>query len=129
MKPAICYFDDEKILLDLFTEMFKDAYEIRTAETVAEARRLLSQCPDIIMSDWKMPEISGAAFLSEAAERCPGSFRIMLTGYASAGDMLTEIGSGVVQLFIPKPWTELEMREALERAILTRARPGRKTLG
>jgi DNA-binding NtrC family response regulator len=123
VKPSIFYFDDEKVLLDIFMEMFSDEYEVWTSTTLSEARRIISECvPDIIISDWSMPEISGIEFLREAAELCPHSFRIMLTGFAQVGDMIKEIGTGVIQLFISKPWDEEQMRRALERATLLRSR-------
>src|SRR3982751_5650145 len=115
MKPSVFYFDDEVMLLDIFQQMFGDDYEVRTVFTLSEARRMLSACPNIIISDWSMPEISGVDFLREVAKTCPDAFRIMLTGYGNVGDMIDEIRSGVVQLFIPKPWDELKMRQALER--------------
>jgi DNA-binding NtrC family response regulator len=121
VKPSIFYFDDETVLLDIFREMFSDEYEVWTAANLSEARRIISECaPDIIISDWSMPEISGIEFLREAAELCPRSFRIMLTGFAQVGDMIKEIGAGVIQLFISKPWDEEQMRQALLRATLPR---------
>jgi two-component system, sensor histidine kinase and response regulator len=123
VKPSIFYFDDEAVLTDIFREMFSDEYEVWTATTVAKARRLLSECaPDIIISDWSMPEISGIDFLREAAELYPGSFRIMLTGFANAGDLIKEISTGLIQFFISKPWSEEQMRKALERATLSQSR-------
>jgi len=117
VKPSILYLDDEAVLLDIFKEMFSDEYEVQTATTVSEARRIIAHCaPDIIISDWSMPDISGIEFLREAAELCPNSFRILLTGFAQVGDMIKEISTGVVQSFIPKPWAEEQMRAALERA-------------
>ena len=123
MKPTILYFDDEIVLLDIFYEMFRHEYEVFTAATLSEAHKIASEhAPDIIISDWSMPEISGIEFLREAAELYPQSFRIMLTGFAQVGDMIKEIGAGVIQLFISKPWSEEQLRRALERATLTRAR-------
>lgn len=117
MKPSIFYLDDEVVLLEIFKEMFSDEYEVHTASTVSEARRMIAKCaPDIIISDWSMPDISGIEFLRETAETYPDSFRIMLTGFAQVGDMIKEISSGVVQTFIPKPWSEDQMRAVLERA-------------
>lgn len=118
MKPSILYFDDEVVLLDLFREMFGDEYDVRTALTLSEAKIMLSLCPDIIISDWSMPEISGIEFLKEAAERCPWSSRIMLTGFGQLGDMIAEVGSGLIQLFLAKPWNELQMRRVLERSLV-----------
>lgn len=58
------------------------------------------------ISDWGIPGISGTDFLHEAATVCLGSFRATLTGLAQVGDVFPEISSGVIRLFIPKPWTE-----------------------
>jgi DNA-binding NtrC family response regulator len=123
VKPSIFYLDDEIVLTDIFREMFSDEYDVLTAATLSEARRILSEsAPDIIISDWSMPEISGIEFLREAAELYPDSFRIMLTGFANAGDLIKEISAGLIQFFISKPWSEEQMRKALERATLSRSR-------
>lgn len=119
MKTTILYLDDEVVLLDIFKEMFSDEYDVRTASTLSQARSVLSKCPDILIVDWSMPEISGTDFLREAARVCPGSFRILLTGYGQVGDVFSEISSGVIQLFTTKP---CDMREVLERATLARSR-------
>lgn len=119
MKRSILYLDDEAQSLALFQEMFATEYDVRTATTPFEARRMLSERPpDIIISDQKMPEISGTQFLAEAAKEYPLSYRVLLTGSMLTGEALPEIMSGIVQLFIPKPWTEQSMREMLERASL-----------
>jgi DNA-binding NtrC family response regulator len=117
MKRSILYLDDEAQSLDLFQQMFAAEYDVRTATNLSEARRMLSEQPaDIIISDQEMPDISGTEFLAEMAKEYPQSYRVMLTGSMLAGEALPEIMSGIVQLFIPKPWTEQSMREMLERA-------------
>lgn len=113
---SILYFDDESTLLNLFQQMFGQEYEIRTASVLAEARRLLAERPaDIVISDQEMPEISGKEFLSEVAQLYPASFRIMLTGTMVAGEALPEIMSGIIQLFVTKPWSKASMQQVLER--------------
>jgi DNA-binding NtrC family response regulator len=119
VKTSVLYLDDEKVLLDIFAEMFRDEYEVRTALTLLEARQALSEHPDIIISDWSMPGTSGIEFLREAMKLSPNSFRILLTGYGQVGDVFAELSAGVVQLFITKPWNDNEMRGALERAAIT----------
>lgn len=117
VKQSIFYFDDEVQALDLFRELFKTEYEVRTAHALPEARRLLSEHPaDIIISDQEMPEISGTEFLAEATRDYPLSCRIMVTGSMLAGEAIPEILAGIVHFFVPKPWTEQEMRQTLERA-------------
>ena len=123
MKRVIFYFDDDPSQLQLFSEMFDGkGYDVHTAATLDEARDQLAACsPDIIISDQKMPEIAGADFLREAAQMCPNSFRIMLTGTATVGEMVLEVSTGVIHLFLSKPWTESEMLAAFERAMLDKA--------
>jgi DNA-binding NtrC family response regulator len=117
LKRSIFYIDDEVVCLELFHAVFGHEYDVRTATSVAEARRLLSErSADVIISDQDMPEISGTEFLAEAAKEYPQSYRVMLTGSMLAGEVMPEILSGIVQFFIPKPWTEQDMLRMLERA-------------
>lgn len=120
MKRTILYLDDDAGCLKLLRDTFSDDYEVRTALTYAEACRLLSMSQaDIIISDQIMPDIKGAEFLREMAEQYPKSFRVLLTGGETVGNSLREISSGVINYFITKPWTELEMQRMLELAALT----------
>ena len=117
MRRTIFYFDDDARLLELFEEMFRDEYDVLTAETLEEARRVLSECRvEIIISDQSMPEIEGTEFLREAAATCPESFRILLTGKITVGEVIGDMSVGIIHLFEVKPWREERMREILERA-------------
>lgn len=117
MPPIIFYFDDDPTQLEVFQKTFGDRYDVFVATSLAEARRVLAQCaPDIIISDQKMPEIEGTEFLREAASACPESFRVLLTGAITVGEVLPHVSSGLVHFFAPKPWSQEEMRVALERA-------------
>ncbi len=124
MKHSIFYLDDEEVLLDLFREMFDDEFDVRTSTTLTEARRMLKECSaDIIISDQVMPEIEGTMFLREAAQICPNSYRILLTGRVSVMDVVSEITTGIVQMLAPKPWDEESLRRALERVVAEIERP------
>lgn len=130
MPHTIFYFDDAAVQLEVFAGMFGERYDVHTATTVAGARRALAACaPDIII-DQQMPGIDGTEFLREAAAVCPESFRVLLTGAITVGEVLPQVSSGIVHLFPPKPWSEPDMREALERAVASldvgRGRRGRK---
>lgn len=117
MRRTVFYFDDDARLLEVFREMFGEQYDVQTAATLSEARRVLAECSaEIIISDQSMPEIKGTEFLREAAAVCPKSFRILLTGQVSVGDVLNEVSTGVIHLFEAKPWREERIREILERA-------------
>ena len=117
MKRRILYLDDEAASLRLFAGLLGESYEVRTAQTLAEARVLLAARPaEIVISDQLMPEIEGTEFLREVAAKYPASCRVMLTGTVTLGHVLPEIGNGLIQFFLTKPWTEQAMLEVLERA-------------
>jgi DNA-binding NtrC family response regulator len=121
---SILYLDDEALCLDIFRQMFGREHDVRTALTVGEARRALADCSfDIVLSDYRMPETNGADFLQEVASAQPDCFRVMLTGAAGVGGFIGELGAGVIQLFLKKPWSEEGMRMALELTGAARARP------
>ena len=116
-RRSIFYLDDEAACLDIFQDIFGEDYDVRTATTPAEARRMLAeQSAEIVISDQRMPEISGTDFLREVAELYPSSYRIILTGSVMASDIMDEINARIVNLFVAKPWSEDQMRQNLERA-------------
>ena len=118
-KLSILYFDDEPTCLAVFREMFGDDHDVRTAKTLKEARCALDECAfDVVISDQVMPEITGAAFLSEIARTHPRSYRVMMTGNACVGEVLTELTGGVVKFFVPKPRSDATMQQVFERARL-----------
>jgi DNA-binding NtrC family response regulator len=119
-KLSILYLDDEPACLDVFNETFAAEHEVRTAATLAEARRALAENSfDVVISDQLMPEITGAAFLREIARTHPRSLRVMVTGSTTVGGMLGEIGDGVVRHFVPKPWSAATMRQVFARASMS----------
>jgi response regulator RpfG family c-di-GMP phosphodiesterase len=126
VKLTILYLDDEPIILENFWEMFDGQHEVLTTTSLAEARRIVRErAPDIVISDQRMPEIEGAEFLREVASQHPDSLRILVTGHAQMSDVLIEISTGIINFFIPKPWTEDYMSLVLERARMLLTSPAR----
>jgi DNA-binding NtrC family response regulator len=118
-KRSILYLDDEAICLDVFHKMFSEEYDVRIALTSGEARRALLERPsDIIISDQTMPGLNGKDFLCEVATAYPLSVRMLLTGSICVSEALQEIGTGIVNIFISKPWTKAGMSKVLLRASL-----------
>lgn len=116
-RRSIFYLDDDPAQLEIFREMFGYEYDVRASADLGDALRVLAECsPEIIISDQSMPRVKGTDFLRAAAQVCPASARVLLTGRASLADVLADVASGAVHLFISKPWREAEMRAALERA-------------
>src|ERR1700748_558801 len=99
-----------------FRETFDREYDVRTAPTPEEARRMLAARPaDVVISDESMPDISGKAFLAEVAAAYLSVYRVLLTGSITVGGALHEISAGVVQAFVTKPWNRDDIRRVMER--------------
>jgi DNA-binding NtrC family response regulator len=121
LKQTILYLDDDVACLTLFQQTFDEDYDVRTALTHVEASRLLcAHQADIVISDQIMPDIKGTDFLREVAELYPASYRVLLTGEATVGNLLHEISTGIINLFITKPWTLQDMGQMLEIATMNR---------
>jgi len=116
--PAVLVVDDEaRILSALRRSLRREGYEILTAETVEEALRVLDErSVALILSDQKMPGMSGVQFLAEAARRCPEAARMLITGWTEEipREQLEALG---VCALITKPWDDEKLKATLRRAL------------
>ena len=119
--PRLLIVDDEvRILAALQRTLRREGYEVVTADSAAEALRLLDDGPvDLIVSDNKMPAMSGIEFCSRAAVLRPDVPKVLITGWTEAVPREQLEGLGVKAL-IPKPWDDAELKRTL-REVLGRA--------
>jgi len=109
--------DEENILRALTRALRGDGYRILTATSANRALEILGQQDiQVIISDQRMPEVSGAELLSKVKATYPNTIRIMLSGYSGAGTMTDAINRGVIYKFLTKPWDvddiRLQVRDA-----------------
>ena len=116
--PALLIVDDEpRILSALRRALRREGYEIVTAETAAEALRILDERPvDAILSDHKMPGMSGVQFLEAASRRCPDAARMIITGWTEEIPRARLEEAGVCAL-VTKPWDDARLKATLRRAL------------
>ena len=116
-QPTLLVVDDEeRILSALRRTLRREGYEVVTSESVHEALAILDARPvDLILSDQKMPGMSGLQFLEEAAKRCPGAARMLITGWTEEipPEKLEELG---IRGLITKPWDDARLKEVLRQA-------------
>ncbi|MCP3984475.1 MAG: response regulator, partial [bacterium] len=91
-RARILIVDDEEAILETMTFTFEDDYDVLTSSSAVKALELLEQEDGIaaVISDQRMPEMTGVEFLARVFERYPTIVRIILTGFA---DMDAIIGS------------------------------------
>ena len=118
-KPALLVVDDEERILSALRRVLrKEGYEIVTVETPEAALRLLGERPfDAVLSDHKMPGMSGMQLLARARELQPKVVLLLITGWTEEipRDLLTQVG---VRALITKPWDDARLKATLRRCLL-----------
>ena len=120
-KPKILVVDDEPDNLDLLYRTFYREYQVLRATSGPAALEILANQKDIavIISDQRMPQMSGTEFLSLTATQYPDIIRIILTGYTDVEDLVEAINSGKVFKYVTKPWEAEELRGVVQQALDT----------
>lgn len=110
--------DDEPNILTSLKRLFRrDGYTIVTAESGAEGlAALAAQKVDVIISDQRMPGMTGVEFLREAKALYPDTVRIVLSGYTELQSVTDAINEGAVYRFLTKPWEDAQLREHISKA-------------
>ena len=124
-KYNLLLVDDEVANLQKLQRTFIDLYSVHLAQSGQEALQLLRENPiDAIITDQKMPNMTGIEFLEASSKEYPDLVRIVLTGYTEVDDLIAAINTGKVHKYITKPWEpddlRLALREALEKMELKR---------
>ncbi|MEC4891624.1 MAG: response regulator [Oscillatoria sp. PMC 1051.18] len=120
-KPKILIVDDEPDNLDLLYRTFHREYKVLRAESGPAALEILA-CEEevaVIISDQRMPEMTGTEFLSLTAVQYPDIIRIILTGYTDVEDLVEAINTGKVFKFVTKPWQAEELKNVVRQALDT----------
>jgi response regulator RpfG family c-di-GMP phosphodiesterase len=117
-KIKILYVDDEENNLFSFKATFRLRYDVLTAISAAEAISLMNQHPDlaIIITDQRMPEMTGVEFLESIIDKYPEPMRILLTGYSDMGAVIDAINKGKIFHYLSKPWNEEELVNTINNA-------------
>lgn len=108
--------DDEPLILTAINRLLKPHCQILTAESGAAGLDLLrNNHVDVIVSDQRMPEMSGVEFLAQAKKIAPTSVRVLLTGYSDLPAIQQAINEGEIFRFIQKPWKNEEFVSLVEK--------------
>lgn len=110
--------DDEASILSSLKRLFRrDGYRILTATSGTEGLALLAeQAVDVILSDQRMPDMTGIEFMREARRLHPHTVRITLSGYTDLESIIEAVNEGAVYKFLTKPWDDDLLRNHVAQA-------------
>src|ERR687883_1692077 len=118
MTYKIMVVDDEPANLRLLERLFRREYQVITASSGQEALELLSQHDvALLITDQRMPGMTGIELLKRTASFRPHMVRIILTGYTDFGALVEAINCGQVYKYVTKPWSNEDLRQTVVRAV------------
>lgn len=124
----VLYVDDEpinlRLMCDVFTLVLKRPDQVVTAESGEKALELLGgDAFDVIISDQRMPVMSGTTLLARAREQSPRCARLILTGYPTDVEVQAALHSGVAEAVLAKPWKPKELEGMIQTLLSRSSRP------
>jgi diguanylate cyclase (GGDEF)-like protein len=109
--------DEQNILAALKRLLRRDGYQIITATSAAEAlQRLVEHEVDVILSDQRMPGMTGVEFLHRAKALYPHTVRMVLSGYTELQSIIDAVNEGAIYKFLTKPWDDERLRAHVAEA-------------
>lgn len=118
MKHTILCVDDEVDNVEALERLFRKKYNVLTATSGAQALKMIKgEKISLIVTDQRMPGMTGVEFLSESMKHHPEAVRILLTGYTDIESVIGAINSGQVYRYVSKPWDPVDLSNAVDKAI------------
>jgi PAS domain S-box-containing protein/diguanylate cyclase (GGDEF)-like protein len=109
--------DEENILSALKRLLRRDGYKIITATSGAQGLRCLAENEvDVIVSDQRMPGMTGVEFLNRAKDLYPQTLRLVLSGYTELQSIIDAVNEGAIYKFLTKPWDDERLRSHVAEA-------------
>lgn len=116
-KPKVLYVDDESHNLTAFKSAFRRDFEVYTANSAHEGLGIMAEEEiSVVITDQRMPEMTGVEMLEKAFTDHPDPIRILLTGYSDMQAVVDAINIGKVYYYMQKPWDEDEVKITVKNA-------------
>lgn len=117
-RPCVLCVDDEPRILFALKALLRSQYEVLTANDGASALAIMRTRPvNVLISDQRMPNMTGVEVLREAKAIQPQAIRLLLTGYSDLNAIIASINEGEIFRFINKPWINEELRAIVAQAV------------
>ena len=118
-RTRILVVDDEEAILETMAFTFEDDYDVVTSTSPSDGlEKLDAYAPvAVVISDQRMPEMTGVEFLARVYERYPSTVRMILTGFADMDATIGAINDGHVYAYVTKPWEPDQLKQVVRRAV------------
>ena len=117
MARVLLVDDEEQILASLCRALRREGYELVTARTPREALEILErESFDAVLTDHKMPGMTGLELLAKVARLQPNAGKLLITGWSQAVSE-AEIRELSIDAVIPKPWEDSELKDSIRKAL------------
>lgn len=118
MKHTLLCVDDEIDNVEALERLLRKKYHVLKATGGEEALKILEKNPiSLIISDQKMPKMTGVQFLEKSQKIRPEALRILLTGYTDIESVIDAINSGQIYRYLTKPWDPVDLTTTVDQAI------------
>jgi diguanylate cyclase (GGDEF)-like protein len=118
-KPKILIVEDDPLTLDALSRVLSTDFHIFRAGRPSEGLALLKANEiEVLLSDYSLPEMSGAQFLKEAHEVSPLTVRAVITGYHDLERLTQDLSQQNVHRFLMKPWDNLILKHQIQECVL-----------
>ena len=117
--PKILVIDDEEAILETMTFTFRDDYQVFTSSDPRRALEVLDEQAPVaaVLTDQRMPNMSGVELVTEVCKRHPETVRMILTGFSDMDAIIKAINDGHVYAYITKPWEPDQLKQVMKQAV------------
>ncbi len=119
-KQTILCVDDEIDNVQALERIFRAKYTVLRATSGREALQILDQQRgpvSLILTDQRMPEMTGVEFLAQTIQKFPDTIRILLTGYTDIESIVSAVNTGQISRYLTKPWDPVDLQATVDQAV------------
>ena len=118
-QPTLLLVDDETSIVSSLKRLLRgDGYRILTANSGSDGLKILAEhTVDVIVSDQRMPEMTGVEFLRNVRQLYPDTVRIVLSGFTELQTVTDAVNAGAIYKFLTKPWDDEQLRSHIQEAV------------
>jgi two-component system sensor histidine kinase/response regulator len=120
MNHTILCVDDEIDNVEALERLFRKKYKVLKATSGAKALELLAQDPDsvaVILTDQRMPQMTGSEMLEKSVALAPKASRLLLTGYTDLDSVIEAVNKGQIHRYLTKPWDPIDLQQTVSQAV------------